>query len=67
MLINEFFYVCPSTINPETAEPQLFESLKIKNNRASIKILNAREIAENDFIALSGILPDDNHIIPKDI
>jgi hypothetical protein len=65
LIANEYFYICHAMINHSTEVPVTDKSLKIKKNKSSIKIINAWEISEDDFVAYYGILPDDRPVLPK--
>lgn len=46
-------------------QPMVYEELKIEKKLESIKISDACDIPRNDTLFLSGILPDDNPVIPE--
>ena len=61
---SEYYYICPALMVDSSRQPKLFEELKIKKKITSISICNAWEIEKDDILAISGILPTDNPIIP---
>lgn len=64
---SNYFYICPAIMTSSTSQPKLFHELMIAKKKTSISICHAWEIKDNDLLALSGILPTDNPIIPMGI
>ena len=60
----EFFF-CPAYMIDRTVQPSVYTELRIKMNQESIIICNASDVAKNDFLSLSAIMPSDTPIIPK--
>ena len=58
------FSMCPSYFKDIAAQPQIFEELMIRKKYSSIKICDACDVSENDWLAESGLLPTDEPIIP---
>ena len=58
------FSMCPSYLQDITVQPQIFEGLMIRKKYSSIKICDACDVPENDWLAESGLLPTDEPIIP---
>ena len=58
------FSMCPSYFQDIAAQPQIFEELMIRKKYSSIKICDACDVSENDWLAESGLLPTDEPIIP---
>lgn len=59
------YFICPVFMPSPMVKPNLSEQLMIKKNLESISITNACEIKDNDFLAMCGILPTDDPIIPS--
>ena len=64
--ISKCFLICPTYIQDMTTRPKLYNDLMIYKNIESIKIYNACDIPETDWLADCAILPTDNPIIPAD-
>lgn len=62
---SDSFFICPAIMERNEQYPKVYESLKIKKSKQSIKICNAWEIPENDLVVFSGILPTDQPFIPE--
>ena len=59
------YYICPAVMTSSTSQPELIYELMIKKKKTSISICEAWEIANDDILAITGILPSDNPIIPE--
>lgn len=59
------YYICPAVMTSSTSQPELIYELMIKKKKTSISICEAWEIANDDILAITGILPTDNPIIPE--
>ncbi len=49
----------------DLGQPMVYKELKIEKKIESIKICDACDIPQNDILFFSGILPDDNPVIPE--
>ena len=54
-----------AVMTSSTSQPELIYELMIKKKKTSISICEAWEIANDDILAITGILPSDNPIIPE--
>ena len=63
--LSESFCICPAIMGDSGQQPKIHNQLMIKKSKNSIKIYNAYEIPEDDFLTYSGILPTDNPFIPE--
>ncbi len=63
--ISKDYYICPAIIKTSGQNPEIDLSKKILKHIDSIKICNAWEVAENDILYESGVMPSDNPVIPK--
>lgn len=60
------FQICPAVINTPYEQPHIYNNLAIRKNKSSILICDAHEVPEDDFLCYSGVLPEDDPIIPFD-
>lgn len=63
--LSESFCICPAIMGDSGQQPKIHYQLMIKKSKNSIKIYNAYEIPEDDFLTYSGLLPTDNPFIPE--
>lgn len=64
--VSNSFSICPAIMGKDGQQPKIKEHLMIKKSKTSIKIYNAFDIPQDDFLIFSGILPTDNPLIPKE-
>ncbi|WP_283689963.1 hypothetical protein [Clostridium perfringens] len=63
--ISKKYYICPAILKSPGQSPEVDFSKMILKHIDSIKICNAWEVEENDMLYESGIMPNDNPVIPK--
>ncbi|MBO3319844.1 hypothetical protein CYK62_00845 [Clostridium perfringens] len=63
--ISKKYYICPAILKSPGQNPEVDFSKMILKHIDSIKICNAWEVEENDILYESGIMPNDDPVIPK--